>query len=99
MTWCNYKFLLDGENYEAIFLDTFEAHDFIKDVQNDGSEIILKSFKVLYFEDMINLLNNPTDLICGDYVIELIGEKVLPNYRDFPKTWMVENELKRLGWL
>lgn len=101
MTWCKYDFLINDENYTAIFNNWFEGNQFIKDNIAEGNEIIAIGFDVLTLADMLKLLEHP--VLNGfndyDYIIELIGSQVLNNYKNYPKTWMIEAELKRLGYI
>lgn len=87
-----YEMIIDDEPYNALFLDHFEAGDFLEGCAFDGQKVIVKGYHEV----------TPDDIIIDDdfetsYKVEMISEMLLPNARDFKKWSRQEAELKRLG--
>ena len=86
-----YNFIIDGEEYNAIFHSHKEAVEFVKDNEKDGSMIQFISEK----EISINELLDDNDFRY-DYKIENIAIAILPNWKSFRKWHELEFELIRL---
>lgn len=89
-----YNMIIDHEPYSALFLDHFEAADFIADIENDGSEVIVLSYKAV---SAFEILKDET--LEWAYRVEMAAEVLLPNARTFEKWSEQEAELKRLGFI
>lgn len=49
-----YNFLIDGEPYEALFTDHFEADDFITANESDGAVVVVNGYKEMKIIDILN---------------------------------------------
>lgn len=89
-----YEMIIDGSNYNALFLDHFEAADFLDENDRDGAEVIVKGYHEVTADEIL-----ADDDFEWSYRVEMASVLLLPNHRDFPKWSLQEAELKRLGFI
>ena len=88
-----YVMLIDGTQYEALFQNDQEFVYFKWENEACGDEVELLDD----FEVSVDDIKNDTDFEEA-YIIEILAQMLLSNYRDFKKVSQMESELRRLGF-
>lgn len=89
-----YTMTLDSILYTALFVDHFEAGDFLDENAREGTKVVLLGYEEVSAEDIL-----ADEDFEWSYRVEMASELLLPNAHDFHKWSEQESELKRLGYI
>ena len=89
-----YEMIIDGENYNALFTDHFEADEFLTECDQYYQQVVVKGYHEVTSAE---IMADPDFEYA--YKIEMVAEMCLPNAHDFKKWYQQEAELKRLGFI
>ena len=88
-----YDMVIDGESYKAVFMDHFEAADFIDLNEHDGSKVIVNGYKAV----------TPAEVWADDdfsqyYAAEVIVEFLCPEFlKTHDKSYQCVDLVKQLA--
>lgn len=84
-----YYMIIDGTEYNALFVDHFEAADFLDDNEADGSEVIVLKYEAISPREALE------DRDFSDaYAYEMVAAYLMPD-RHFEKWTHAEDALRK----
>lgn len=84
-----YYMIIDGTNYNALFLDHYEAGQFLDDNEADGSDVVVLEYEEVSPAEALN-----DEDFAYTYAIEVVADYLFPD-RQFLKWTQAEEALRQ----